>query len=162
MNKQEIYEFLNQKGIEYDITEHKALYSMDEISDVDLPYPEADAKNLFLRDNKKKNYYLITVKGNKRVDLKEFRKTYGTKPLSFASSEDLFSILKLVPGSVSPFGLLNDEDRKVEFFIDESFMEGSKIIGCHPNDNTATVWMKISDLISIIKKHGNKINIVKI
>lgn len=162
MNKQEIYEFLNQKGIEYEITEHEALYSMDEISDVDLPYPESDAKNLFLRDNKKKNYYLITVKGNKRVDLKEFRKTHGTKPLSFASSEDLFSILKLVPGSVSPFGLLNDEDRKVEFFIDENFMEGSKIIGCHPNDNTATVWMKISDLISIIKKHGNKINIVKI
>jgi len=162
MNKQEIYEFLNQKGIEYEITEHEALYSMDEISDVDLPYPESDAKNLFLRDNKKKNYYLITVKGNKRVDLKEFRKTHATKPLSFASSEDLFSILKLVPGSVSPFGLLNDEDRKVEFFIDESFMEDSKIIGCHPNDNTATVWMKISDLISIIKEHGNKINIVKI
>ena len=123
MNKQEIYEFLNQKGIEYEITEHEALYSMDEISDVDLPYPESDAKNLFLRDNKKKNYYLITVKGNKRVDLKEFRKTYGTKPLSFASAEDLFSILKLIPGSVSPFGLLNDEDRKVEFFIDESFMD---------------------------------------
>ena len=162
MNKQEIYEFLNQKGIEYEITEHEALYSMDEISDVDLPYPESDAKNLFLRDNKKKNYYLITVKGNKRVDLKEFRKTYGTKPLSFASAEDLFSILKLIPGSVSPFGLLNDEDRKVEFFIDESFMDDPKIIGCHPNDNTATVWMKISDLISIIKKHGNKINIVKI
>lgn len=162
MNKQEIYNFLNQKGIEYEITEHEALYSMDEISDVDLPYPEVDSKNLFLRDNKKKNYYLITVKGNKRVDLKEFRKTHGTKPLSFASSEDLFAILKLIPGSVSPFGLLNDEDRKVEFYLDEEFMNDPKLIGCHPNDNTATVWMKISDLISIIKEHGNKINIIKI
>ena len=84
MNKQEIYAFLNSKGMKYEITEHEALYSMDDISDVYLPYPEADAKNLFLRDNKKKNYYLITVKGNKRVNLKEFRTTHGTKPLSFA------------------------------------------------------------------------------
>lgn len=162
MNKQEIYKFLNSKGIEYEVTEHEALYSMDEISNINLPYPEEDAKNLFLRDNKKKNYYLITVKGNKRVDLKEFRKTHGIKPLSFASAEDLFAILKLVPGSVSPFGLLNDEDRKVEFYIDEGFMDVPEIIGCHPNDNTATVWMKISDLISIIEEHGNKINVVKI
>ena len=59
----------------------------------------------------------------------------------------------LIPGAVSPFGLLNDSEKKVVFYIDEAFKEGSGLIGVHPNDNTATVWLKAEDLIRII---GNK------
>ena len=91
MTKQKAYDFLNAKNIEYEITGHKAVFSMDEICDVVLPHPECDAKNLFVRDDKKREYFLITVKGNKRVDLKEFRKVHGTRPLSFASAEDLMN-----------------------------------------------------------------------
>ena len=74
MNKQEVYDYLKEKNIWHEITEHRAVYNMDELSQVDIPYPEANGKNLFLRDDKKRNYYIITVKGDKRVDLKEFRK----------------------------------------------------------------------------------------
>lgn len=74
MNKGSIYKYLNDKNMWYEITEHKAVYTMEELSKIDIPYPESDAKNLFVRDDKKKNYYLITVKGNKKVDLKRFRK----------------------------------------------------------------------------------------
>lgn len=52
---------MNAKNIEYEITGHKAVFSMDEICDVVLPYPECDAKNLFVRDYKKREYFLITV-----------------------------------------------------------------------------------------------------
>ena len=62
MNKQEIYEYLSQQHIWYEVIEHKAVYNMEDLSDVEIPYPQADAKNLFVRDNKKQNYYLITVK----------------------------------------------------------------------------------------------------
>ena len=75
MNKQEIYKFLNDKNIWHEITEHKDVFNMAELSEINIPYPEADAKNIFVRDDKKRNYYLITVKGDKMVDLKEFRKT---------------------------------------------------------------------------------------
>lgn len=61
MTKQETYDFLNAKNIEYEITGHKAVFSMDEICDVVLPHPECDAKNLFVRDDKKREYFLITV-----------------------------------------------------------------------------------------------------
>ena len=74
MNKKEIYSFLKEKNIWHEITEHKAVYNMAELAEIEIPYPEADAKNLFVRDDKKRNYYLITVKGDKRVALKEFRK----------------------------------------------------------------------------------------
>jgi len=160
MDKAEIYKFLESKGILFEITEHKAVYNMDELSDIDLPYPEDDAKNLFVRDDKKGKYYLITVRGDKKVDLKEFRKANGTRALTFASADDLYVIMKLEPGSVSPLGLLNDDERRVEFYIDKSFFEGNKRIGCHPNDNTATVWLSSNDLLQIIKEHGNNIHIV--
>lgn len=134
---------------------------MDELDDVDLPYKEFDAKNLFVRDDKKNNYYLITVKVDKRVDLKEFRKKYHTKHLSFAKEEELLSILNLTSGSVSPLGLLNDKEKKTIFFIDNYF-EDNSLIGIHSNDNTATIWLKSKDLITIIEEHGNQVSKVDI
>lgn len=162
MNKQEVYDYLKEKNIWHEITEHRAVYNMDELSQVDIPYPEANGKNLFLRDDKKRNYYIITVKGDKRVDLKEFRKKNNTRPLSFASEDDLMNIMNLIPGSVTPLGLLNNKETKVKVFIDEDFVKSPGLIGIHPNDNTATVWLKTEDLIDIIKEHGNQVNLVKI
>ena len=162
MNKNDIYEYLKKENIWFEVTEHKAVYNMEELASVELPYPEADAKNIFVRDDKKKNYYLITVKGNKRVDLKEFKEKYETRRLSFASENDLMNIMELIPGAVTPFGLLNDTEKKVQFYIDKDFIGDQGIIGVHPNDNTATIWLKTNDLIKIIKSHGNVVNIVEI
>jgi len=162
MNKQDIYNLIKKKEIWYEITEHDAIFTMEGLSQVEMPYPKRIAKNLFIRDDKKENYYLITVKEDKRVNLKKFKEEHNTRHLSFASEEDLMNILNLIKGSVTPFGLLNDKDLKVKFFIDKDFWEDNKIIGIHPNDNTATVWLKIDDLINIIKEHGNIVNILKV
>ena len=148
MNKQEVYDFLTSRGIEYEVTEHGAVFNMEEMSHVKLPHQEADAKNL-------------TVRGDKRVDLKKFREEHGTRPLSFASENDLMNLLGLIPGAVTPLGILNDSEKKVKFFLDEELVNGG-LIGVHPNDNTATVWLKTTDLIDIIKEHGNEIEAVRI
>ena len=160
MTKQETYQYLTDSGIDYEITEHKAVYNMEEVESIVLPYPEAEAKNLFVRDDKKKNYYLITVRGDKRVDLKDFRKRNGLRNLSFASADDLMEIMGLIPGAVTPLGLLNDAERKVQLYLDEEFMD--HLIGIHPNDNTATVWMKSEDLVRIVREHGNLVTVVEI
>lgn len=160
MNKQDIYNYLNNKNIEYEKIEHKAVYTMAEINEIKILYPEAEAKNIFVRDDKKKKYYLITIKGSKKVNLKEFSKINNTRHLSFASSEDLMDILKLTPGSVTPLGLLNDINNKVIFYLDEKFL--NSIIGIHPNDNTATIVLKTEKLINIIEENGNQVNIIKI
>ena len=157
MNKQEIFQLLRQQGIWHEITEHPAVYSMAESAAVVLPYPEADAKNLFVRDAKKKNYYLITVKGDKRVDLKEFRQRHSTRSLSFASAEDLMELLGVIPGAVTPLGLLHDRQCRVALYLDEEFREAPGLIGVHPNDNTATVWLKAEDLVRLIAEHGNAV-----
>ena len=154
MNKEELYQYLTSKNIPYEKTEHKAVYNMEELGELALPYPEWDAKNLFVRDDKKQNYYLITVQGDKRVDLKEFRRQHGLRHLSFASPEDLSEIMELVPGAVSPFGILNDAEHRVHFYLDAAFRGNP--IGVHPNDNTATVWLQADALMQLVLEHGNE------
>lgn len=161
MNKQELLDYINRKNIWYEITEHGEVFDMQEMSKIRMPYPEAVAKNLFVCDDKKTNYYLITIKGNRKVDLKSFWKKYNTRRLSFASNEDLLKILNLTAGSVTPLGLLNDTDLRVRFYLDEEFLGDKEIIGIHPNENTATLWMNVRDLIEIIEEHGNTVNILQ-
>ena len=99
-------------------------------------------------------------RANKRVDLKGFRRQHGLRALSFASTEELFSIMELTPGAVTPLSILNDTESRVHFYLDEEFI-GNKI-GVHPNDNTATIWMQADDLMGLIQKHGNEAEYVKI
>ena len=160
MNKQETYQYLKDHNIPFEITEHRAVYNMEELDSIDLPYPEGDAKNLFVRDDKKKNYYLITVKGDKRVNLKDFRKAHGLRPLSFASPEDLKKYMDLTPGAVTPLGLLNVEGAPITMYLDAEFKGG--IIGIHPNENTATVWLQGDNLVALLRENGCEVEIVEI
>ena len=160
MNKKETHQFLNDHGVDYEITEHKAVFNMEEQNAIELPFPDWDAKNLFVRDDKKKNYYLITVKGDKRVDLKEFRKKHGLRVLSFASADDLMRFMGLTPGSVTPLGLLNDTEHHIHFYLDSEFV-GNRI-GIHPNDNSATVWLYADDLVKLLQENGSNVEIVEI
>ena len=162
MNKQEIYALLDQKKIWHEVTEHKAVYNMAELAEVECPYPTADAKNLFVRDDKRRDYYLITVRGDKRVDLKAFRRAHGTRPLTFASPEELGEILGLIPGSVTPLGALNDAEHRVKLFLDRAFLDEPGLIGIHPNDNTATVWLKTEDLITLLQEHGASVKLTEL
>ena len=157
MEKQEIYDLLDAQSIWYEVTEHKAVYNMAEVSEIDLPYPEANAKNLFLRDSKRGGYHLITARGDRRVDLKAFRQQSHIRSLNFASPEQLLEILGLIPGAVTPLGLLNDRERVVTLWMDKVFLEPPELIGVHPNDNTATVWLRTEDLLHILRQHGNQV-----
>ena len=157
MNKQEIYDELNKAGISFEITEHPAVWNMEDVAQLEMPHPEADAKNLFVREDKTRNYYLITVKGDKRVDLKALRKEEGLRQLKFASAGELAEVLGLYAGAVTPLGLLNDESRTVTLIIDSYFLQPPALIGAHPNDNTATVWLKAEDLVRLIRAHGNQV-----
>lgn len=102
------------------------------------------------------------MRGDKRVDLKAFRRQHGLRPLSFASPEDLARLLALSPGSVTPLGLLNDQSRQVKLYLDRDFLQPPALIGAHPNDNTATVWIKTEDLIALIRMHGNDVELTEI
>lgn len=162
MNRQEVYAFLNDRQIWHEISEHKAVFNMAEVAEIELRYPEADAKNLFLRESKRQQYILIVVRGDKRVDLNAFRHQHDMRPLRFASPEELMAVLALEAGSVTPLGILNDAQRQVRVFIDRDFTCPPGLIGVHPNENTATVWLRTEDLLAILREHGNALEIVEL
>ncbi|MDU6948067.1 YbaK/EbsC family protein [Veillonella parvula] len=139
LDKQGVYDCLRDHHIDFEITDHAPLFSMDDKPNVQLPYPDWDAKNLFIRDHKREHYYLITVRGSKR---------------------ELWDILKIKPGHVSPFCLLHDEDRKVHYYIDADYE--NNVIGIHPNQNDATVWLQGKELVKLIEEHGTTIEYITI
>ncbi|MBS1400554.1 MAG: prolyl-tRNA synthetase associated domain-containing protein [Clostridia bacterium] len=158
MKGEEIFALLDDAGVAYEALRHPAVYTIDGLDALELPKKERIAKNLYLRDDKRRHYYLVVAEQKKRADLKALRRTISSRPLSFASKEETEKLLGVSSGSVSPLGILNDEDRKTKVLIDDFFLGGE--IGVHPNENTATLWLKTEDLMEMIRRHGTAVETV--
>ena len=146
----EILSLLTQCAIPYEFVEHPALYHMEE--GLTLPHPEAVAKNLFLKERKGGRYFLVTLPRNSGAEWNALRRFFQSGPLTMASPEELNEILGLGLGSVTPFGLLKDAERRVEWGLSPFFR--GKLIGVHPNRNTATVYLAAQDLFRLLKQRG--------
>ena len=160
MNKQETYEYLNKLNIDYEAVEHEKVFTIDEVDELNIPGKEKIAKNLFLRDDKKLNYYLVTLPAHKKADLKSLRKEIGSRRLSFANDKDVENILGVSAGSVTPIAVINDKENKVISVFDKELK--NKIIGVHPMENSATVFISFDDLIKSIKDNQSRIIICEI
>lgn len=158
MNKQELYAFLDAQQINYVAIEHQPVHTVEEAEQLHLPHPEAGAKNLFLRDDRMRNYYLLTVRDALPVDIKAFQEKIGARRLSFASEDDLMRYLKLIKGAVTPFGILNDDSRTVKLYVDAYFC--GKTISVHPNENNATVYLEADTLVELLQEHGNVVSYI--
>jgi len=158
LDKNGVYRFLKDKGVTYKALEHAPVFTVQEANALKLPHPEAGAKNLFLRNDKKSRYYLLTMRDDLCVDLKQIQKQLQTRRLSFASENDLLSIMGLTRGAVTPFGVLNDEARRVDVYLDEYFAR--RTISVHPNDNTATVYLAGEKLAELLREHGNRVEFI--
>ena len=104
MTKEETLALLDKSGIKYERFDHRAIFTVEEGEGIDFPHPEAGTKNLFVHDDKKQHFYLITICEHKRVDLKAFAAENGLRKLSFGSEEELWRYLALRPGSVRQRG----------------------------------------------------------
>ena len=102
-----VLRLLEDNKIEYTLAEHPAVFNMEELYAQGLEHGEAIAKNLLVRDQKKRFYWLLVLYGEKRADLKALKARLGHGALSFAGAEELKALLHLTPGSVTPFGALN-------------------------------------------------------
>ena len=161
MSKEDVYLKLKELNVKYLKIDHIPIYTIEEANNLDIENKEYIAKNLFLRDDKKRNYYLFVIKNDKKIDLNDLKNKINSQRLSFASEEDLEKYLKLKKGSVTPLGILNDDKKIVKVIIDEDILK-DEIIGIHPNDNSATIFMKVKDLIKLIELNGSSIQYIKV
>lgn len=157
--KEEVRAFLEKRGIPFSWVEHEAVYTIEEMEKLGLEKMEEMAKNLFLRDQKGKNHFLVVIRADKQANLKELGEQLGGVRLSFASEERLEKYLGLKKGAVTPLGILNDTACAVKVFLDKDFVEKGEM-GVHPNDNTASVYLKTADLMQMIKEHGNALEVL--
>ncbi|MGO0905404.1 prolyl-tRNA synthetase associated domain-containing protein [Clostridioides difficile] len=138
LNETKIYNILDKLNIEYNVVEHEAVYTAEQLVILNDITKGCQCKNLFLRNAKGNKYYLIVVRGDKHVDLNSLKEKIGSSRLSFASPERLYNVLKLLPGSVNPFSLVNDTEKKVKLYVDEDVIK-EEYLNFHPNINTKTV-----------------------
>ena len=149
---------LQNLSIDYRLVPHQAAFTMAEMEALNLDLGCTPVKNLFLRDRKSRKFFLLCIKGDKPVNLQLLSVKLGVAGgLSFANHQQLQDKLGLLPGSVTPLGILNDEDRKVTVVLDSGFSD-TELVGVHPNENTASVVLKFSDLVRILAEHKNPIH----
>ena len=115
------------------------------------------AKNLFLRNQKGSRHFLVVLAFTRRGDLATLGEHFGEKKLGFASPERLLTHLGLTPGSVSPFGLINDPGHKVEVAIDVAIREAARV-AFHPNVNTATLVLSGADFQRYLAAIGHEVH----
>jgi len=156
-----VYNFLDNLNIQYEITNHPPVFTIEEANAIDKLHIGHGCKNLFLKDKKGSRYFLIVLSKDKHANLKDIQKKLESTPLTFASEEKLYTYLKLTKGSVTPLGILNDIDHKVELVFDRDIINEAHL-GFHPNINTATIWISFDDLQKVVQECGNQTYIIDI
>ena len=153
--------WLVKHEIEYVLHTHPAVFTVPEANIHCGHIPGTHIKNLFLRNKKTDEYYLVTIPSEKRLDLKAFRKLIGAPKIRFASAEALFEILGLTPGAVSPLGLVNDTKHRAIFMLEKELWD-AEVLCAHPNVNTATLQIKKKDFRNFVDATETEIRLMEL
>ena len=151
-----VLESLGRLGIPYVRHEHPPVATVEEAEEHWAGLQGTHCKNLFLRNYKGNHHYLVIAPVTRGIDLKRLTADLGEDRLSFASAERLRRWLGVGPGSVSPFGLLNDETHQVRVVCDLALKSGPRL-GFHPNVNTATLEISLADFERFLASCGNPV-----
>nr|WP_237152946.1 YbaK/EbsC family protein [Oryzibacter oryziterrae] len=149
VTRAELFAHLDKLGLAHSTVEHEPLHTVEESQDLYGRVPGGHAKNLFVKD-KKSRLFLISLRANATIDLKKVHETIGASGrVSFCSADQLWEHLGLRPGSVTPFGAINDTAGAVTVILEKTLMEMTPV-NFHPLENTATTSIAPADLISFL------------
>ena len=143
------YDFLDRLGIAYGRVDHEAAMTMEACVAIDQVLGTTMCKNLLLCNRQCTDFYLLLLPGDKPFKTSVLSKQIGTSRLSFASGEYMEQFLDITPGSLSVLGLMNDKEHQVRLLIDRELLD-SRMIGCHPCVNTASLSLSTKDLLEVI------------
>ncbi len=151
---------LNDLNIPFNIVYHPPTLDIKEADEYIKDYEGVRTKSLFLTDNKKKKFFLFVLDEEKPLDLKKLAELLGINRLKFASDNTIKLKMNLVAGVVSPFGLLNNEERDILFILDTDIKD--LILTFHPNECNQTIFIHFDDLIKFLKIENCNIRLMKI
>lgn len=161
MGYDKVKEYLNSIGIQFKIVEHEPAYTTEEADKYIEGHDGVRTKTMFICNKKKTNYYMIIMGDSKRLDMNNFKEIVSEKQMKMASEEALKEKLGIEPGMVSPFGLLNNDEKDVKIYMDKEIIT-EEIMTFHPNDNTKTLFITTNDLFKYFENIGYKLNIIEL
>jgi Ala-tRNA(Pro) deacylase len=159
--QQELYKLLEKLSIDFEYHEHPPVAT---IEDAKIHWENLNSgrcKNIFFRNHKGDRHYLVILEHLRQLNIHDLEKRLKQGKLTFASDQRLKKYLGVEPGSVSPFGLINDRDHHVHLFIDEKLNESDRL-SFHPNINTASLVILKTDFIKFLKSMGNSYEFIKL
>jgi Ala-tRNA(Pro) deacylase len=157
----ELFAALDRLGIAHPTIGHQPLFTVEESQGLRGSIPGGHTKNLFLKD-KKSALYLVTALEDAEIELKSLHRRLGaTGRFSFGSAEQMLETLGVTPGSVTPFGVINDLGHRVTMVLDEALMR-HETINAHPLTNTMTTSIKRDDLVRFLESTGHKPRILAV
>lgn len=146
--------FLDRLGIVTALATHPPLFTVEESRALRGKVPGAHTKNLFLKD-KKSRLFLLTALEDAEIELKSLHHVIGASGrLSFGSADLLMATLGVIPGSVTPLGVINDQPPTVTVVLDAALVAHDRI-NCHPLVNTATMTFDSADLVAFLRATGH-------
>ena len=156
-NSLELIELLKKKEYKIEVHQHHPLFTVEDSKKLRGKINGAHSKNLFLK-NKKNEFFLLSCEETDKINLKKISKSLELGNISFAKQEYLKQYLKIKPGSISPFALLNDDSGFVNFYLEQNLYE-SKLINFHPLINTLTITIETNKFIEFMIENDKKIHI---
>jgi len=157
----ELYNLFKELGIEFEYHEHPPLATIEDAKIHWKDYNSGRCKNIFFRNHKGNKHYLVILEHLRLLDIHDLEKRLKQGKLTFASDQRLMRYLGVEPGSVSPFGLINDKEKHVHLFIDEKLSESDRL-AFHPNINTASLVISKTDLLKFLDYTENSYEFVKL
>lgn len=163
MEKRDIvFNFLDKLGLKYECFEHPAAPTIEIAMEYWQKLPQAThCKNIFMRNHKGNSHYLIVFDCHHNIIIKDLEQRLKQGKLSFASEQRMDKYLGLKPGSVSPFGLINDSENHTHLFLDIN-LQKSDVLSFHPNDNCASVLIKREDFMKYLEACGNRYEFIEL
>ena len=159
-SRQDLFDLFDKLTIKTTTVEHNPVFTVEEAKKVHDQIPGGHCKNLFCKDEKGALWLIVALE-DARIDLKVAKDRIGSKRLTFGKPELLLEILGVEPGSVTPFGLINDTQAKTNVILDEAMMRLQRL-NFHPLKNDATTTISSGDLITFINATGHNPRIVAV
>lgn len=159
-SRQELAQFLETLGISATTMDHAPVFTVEEAKKVHDDIPGGHCKNLFCKDEKGALWLIVALEDS-RINLKTAPEKIGSRRLSFGKPDLLLEVMGVEPGSVTPFGLINDKANRVNVILDQAMMAHDKL-NYHPLQNNATTTISAADLVTFIKACGHHPRIVAV
>ncbi len=171
----QVLAFLDQHGLEYELYRHPPLPTIELALEYWKDIDSTHCKNLFFRNHKGNRHYLVVFECHKALDIHSLEHKLRQGKLSFASPERMQRCLGLMPGSVSPLGLINDMNlaegvaekelfpngHRVKLFLDKD-LQTSERLSFHPADNTASAVISNQDFMRFLDLWGGEVEWIEI